>query len=469
MGKFWIGAPDWSDPGTFTASSERTSFPVTHLQKEHPGDRWEFDSATGSQYLQVIRSDLSSLYAIGLMETNATEGAGWRIRLADTEGNLTASPSVDTAPLGTCLELDGTDSASATEATYTTTTFTMEVWVKSANPGFATIMTRTGGSIEAALRITSNGKAEFVGLPGLVGQCIGTTTLEADTWYHLAGAYDAGTDVAKLFVNGVEEDSATSVTSHADGTMIVLGPLGGAQPARHRVNHPRLWDKFRTGSEILADASLDLNDPTTNLIGLWKLDEATGTTAANEVSGKASMTLSPAPAWTWPSRLWGSPDEDETDDRRNALHVESIGGTYGALRIDILDTENPDAVFRAGRLFVGSGVPFVQGNIVYGSGFSGVEDRSRLGVTARGLRIVNRGRIARTLPVQFAHKDVFQAQQLQRIWATRGGSRDVMAVYDHEGPTRAQKGHILGLMGLRMRQTQDGYNFFRGSLEVTER
>lgn len=65
-------------------------------------------------------------------------------------------------------------------------------------------MTSTGGPIE------------FDAMPGELGNVATTTNLATNTWYHIVGTYDGTT--ARIYVNGVDEASATASTMFNNNT-----------------------------------------------------------------------------------------------------------------------------------------------------------------------------------------------------------------------------------------------------------
>lgn len=109
--------------------------------------------------------------------------------------------------------------------------FTMECWVRFSNITGAQAMVAYGTT---ALRIIKNASHKFVATIG--GSSItGTTTVVADTWYHVAMCRASGT--VRLFVNGTEEGTAltSNTTNHtlnqpfigriSDGTLQLNGYL----------------------------------------------------------------------------------------------------------------------------------------------------------------------------------------------------------------------------------------------------
>ena len=92
-----ISTPELSDEATVTASGSTTAGPVANLQKMRPTDLWE--STTLTPYLEVDLGSVQSFNVVALLFSNASTSATWRIRAADTQANLTASPAHDVSGL----------------------------------------------------------------------------------------------------------------------------------------------------------------------------------------------------------------------------------------------------------------------------------------------------------------------------------------------------------------------------------
>lgn len=93
MGNAVLATPILSDAATITASDETTAGPVTNLQTMQPTDVWE--AGGGAPYCEIDLGVVRTFNLIALLFTNATGADQWRIRTADTQGNLTAAPDQD--------------------------------------------------------------------------------------------------------------------------------------------------------------------------------------------------------------------------------------------------------------------------------------------------------------------------------------------------------------------------------------
>ncbi len=97
MGNIVIAAPTLSDAATVTASGETSAGPAENLKRMQPTDIWQAPTLT--PYLEVDLGAVSSFNLVGLLFTNATSSATWRVRAANTQADLTAAPAQDVSSL----------------------------------------------------------------------------------------------------------------------------------------------------------------------------------------------------------------------------------------------------------------------------------------------------------------------------------------------------------------------------------
>jgi hypothetical protein len=118
-------------------------------------------------------------------------------------------------------------------------------------------------------------------------------------WMHLAMTYGAGT--LRAYVNGVERGSrAISALDTSESPMNV--GRSALVPDDHFdgvIDELRVWSTARTADEIRSNMYRALSGSESGLVGYWKFDEGTGTTAA-DTSGGGAAVLAPdsaTPAW----------------------------------------------------------------------------------------------------------------------------------------------------------------------------
>lgn len=128
------------------------------------------------------------------------------------------------------------------------------------------------------------------------------STLTIGAWTHIAVVNSAGTFT--LYKNGVAITTNVSGTYGAQGDKDVPVQIArrtvGASPGYFDglIDEVRFWNTARTGPQILANYQTELVGNETGLIGYWKLNDGTGTTALDETANNFDITLTNTPVWT---------------------------------------------------------------------------------------------------------------------------------------------------------------------------
>lgn len=223
---------------------------------------WEFDETSG---------------------TTASDSTG-----SDNDGTLVGSPTwVSGTPRNRGLEFDSADRVDAGNFAVEGSTISLAAWIYVETPGHdARIIFRSsgnaGGDHSWGLTTDETGNLEFrIRASGVLERVIVDDVIEAQRWHHVVGAYD-GTTV-RLYLNG--ELIATQI--HAGGgaietdashTVTMGDSIVGSRPFNGTLDDVRIYNHQLSQEEV------------TQLYGLiahWKLDETSGTTAADS-SGHGS-------------------------------------------------------------------------------------------------------------------------------------------------------------------------------------
>jgi hypothetical protein len=191
----------------------------------------------------------------------------------------------------------------APNAAFSPAEFTIEVW--------ANYHTLTGGgyilSTEGwnptnhgfSLRLAGSNKnfnfsiGDGSGWPGIDS----STPITTDTWYHLAVTCTA--TQMTLYVNGVQDATAAIVTPMVASTEIITfgdSPAWSGRGFDGQMSDLRFWNVVRTPAQIVADMTSTLKGTETGLVADWKMNEGTGTTAA-DATGTYNLTIPAIITW----------------------------------------------------------------------------------------------------------------------------------------------------------------------------
>lgn len=141
----------------------------------------------------------------------------------------------------------------------TNSSLTMSAWVRfnvvPVGVVIISVFSGAGGAGEKA-SLVADGNSKFRLTFGTGSGLSGTTTIQANVWYHVAGTYTSGTDTSVIYVNGVSEGSnaAGPMTQTASGTDLgrdVTGYLNGS------LDEVIVWNVPLGGTDIetVADTS----------------------------------------------------------------------------------------------------------------------------------------------------------------------------------------------------------------------
>ena len=126
---------------------------------------------------------------------------------------------------------------------------------------------------------------------------LSTTTITANTWYHVAMTYDGTT--FRIFVNGKEENSvSTTLALGTSSASAAFGALRDQEPFTNnfflgRLDEARIYNRALTPAEIAA-----LYNWAPGPAGWWKLDENSGSSPADSSGNSQSGTFTGSPTWT---------------------------------------------------------------------------------------------------------------------------------------------------------------------------
>jgi len=234
--------------------------------------------------------------------------------------NLEFSDGTIVLDLGDTLSFDGSnDDISITQTGVATGggDFTYEAWFKVSSLAAMKVLkfgNVTSGSTNNAGGITIGADGNIsVALNGDPGPASAAGAVSAEQWHHVAAVMDSST--WRLYLDG-DLVGSEAASPNINGNEIFVGQSGGStQWFNGEIAEVRAWNDARTAAEIDQNFDEVLDGTEANLVGYWRLDEGTGTTANNEVSGGATGTISGA--------TWGT-----STDRPVGL-IEGITGTSG--------------------------------------------------------------------------------------------------------------------------------------------
>ena len=131
----------------------------------------------------------------------------------------------------------------------------------------------------------------------------GTTAIAGDgSWHHAAATYDGTTWY--LYLDGVQDGTAT-VGQPANAATNALTSVGSARTTSGTaagffagvIDEVRIWDVARSQGQISAAKDTEITSPQTDLLGVWNLNEGTGSSLADSSGNAITGAAVGGPAW----------------------------------------------------------------------------------------------------------------------------------------------------------------------------
>ncbi len=171
--------------------------------------------------------------------------------------------------------------------------FTLEAWIKASTPGLnlGTNFWQGSGLLYADAAGDANdfgasvlgSKFAFgVGNPNTT--IVSASDVTSGAWVHVAATRSKGTGLIQVFVNGNMETAkmVAQVNSLTAQPNLTIG--GNAMDNRYFtgfIDEVRAWNIVRSPADIKATMNHRLTGAEPGLVGYWRFDEGTGTTAAD--------------------------------------------------------------------------------------------------------------------------------------------------------------------------------------------
>lgn len=212
--------------------------------------------------------------------------------------------------------------------------FTMEVWANYQVLNGSGYIISSEGSTPSnhgfSLRLSGN-KLQFSfgdgsSWPGITS----SADIVPKTWFHAAVTY-SGTQVT-LYINGVQDATAPVVTPMvASPGKVIFGdsPTWTNRCFNGIISDFRFWNVVRSQADIAADMTSTLTGTESGLVAGWKMNEGTGTAAA-DVKATYPITISSNVLWYPATAITVSGNAISTDGGTTQLSATLNGNVTAA-------------------------------------------------------------------------------------------------------------------------------------------
>ena len=260
--------------------------------------------------LEVADSYTAGPDAGGVSEDCNTNGVPDECDLAegtssDLDGNGVPDECQDQPPSGFALQMDGNDDhvdlgSPQVLNDLASGDFTLEMWIKTEDLGRSILIGNYDGNPSWNLEIHDTFPAGHLRVY-LDGEDHHDDLAVADgAWRHVAVASKvAPNGYVKIYVDGNEtysQSSGRTGYSVSHNTMLGRDARAGSHYFAGTMDEVRVWNVLRSAGELRATRGVPLTGTESGLVGYWRLDDGTGTTAEDSAADNDG-TLANGPIW----------------------------------------------------------------------------------------------------------------------------------------------------------------------------
>jgi hypothetical protein len=243
--------------------------------------------------------------------TTLDETSGFHIfsdHLWTTDSPAPFTDNIEVCGAGRTVRFDGTNDYITTDYTLTSNEFTISLWVRFISFTDGYIVNQYTGTASDPnyarrflFRVHADGRVNL-----FMGQYVGNTSIQTNTWYHLAGTRNSS-NLVSFYVNGILDASAT-----ISGAIPNLPfEIGGTTRIASRntnsdIDEVSVWNTALTADQIrqimckkLTSSNLPSGLSWSDIDAYWRFDEGTGTLADDYSNNGGIATLLNGPTWQW--------------------------------------------------------------------------------------------------------------------------------------------------------------------------
>lgn len=275
-----------------------------------------------------------------------SDGGAAQHNITVPASNVTYTATFNTPPsTAHSLSLNGTtayaDVAHAAELNVTGD-WTVELWFKDENTSYnhptsyLLMKGNTDTDPDAPFMLGIEWNSLFAGERTAWGNQLVRSSLanvSVGQWHHLAATMTAATRQVTIYLDGVQVAQGTLSAQSTSGNAlpVQIGRNGSADHAfRGKLDDIRLWNVVRSAAEIQANRQAEISSPGASLVGYWKFNEGSGTSAADFGGVPQAATLRGPAAWSTDSPL-APPPPDTTAPTLSAITAGGITQTSATI------------------------------------------------------------------------------------------------------------------------------------------
>lgn len=294
----------------------------TDNSSNETGFRIEKEDITNTQPYSLVTTTAANVTTFA--DTNVAPNTTYRYRVAAlplcADTVWAVAPDVTTTPSDNAIKLSGTsqygaaDGSGAGAGLSVTGNITVEAWIVMNQKDITqTIASKHSfGSSEGGyvLSVTNTNQLSFTTFTstGAIAASLSSpsgTPLTPKVWHHVVGEYASGAGVIAVYVDGVRTYNTVGSGLNAAATTSAL-QIGRALKSDGtatkyfwgKIDELRISNVFRYGTATFTPTKDQPVPPDANVIGLWKMNATSGTTAADSTTHGYTVNLYNGVTWT---------------------------------------------------------------------------------------------------------------------------------------------------------------------------
>jgi hypothetical protein len=225
------------------------------------------------------------------------------ITAADSSGNGNTGTLTNSAvwtssgKISNALTVNGTNQQVSIPSLGLSSTFSFSFWVKSTTASGSNMFS-IGNYIYCEANYSSGDIAACS--PDNSAHVITAGGLMDGNWHHVAYVSTGAAATQLLYVDGILQGTVTATPNLSGGSAATIASQNGSNYFQGTIDDVRVYDRALSASEITDLYHWGVNvAPSTGLVGWWKLDEASGTSASDSSGNGNTGTVTPNATGVW--------------------------------------------------------------------------------------------------------------------------------------------------------------------------
>ncbi len=259
-----------TEPTTALAAEETTVAPLVNLKLDDGTGTAANNSGWGGPSMNGLLTNMSN---------PPTATSSWQLE--------------DQCVSGKCLRFNGsTNFVTGTNPNVANNSFSISGWIfenmsPSGNETWFSMGNVPGTDTLMHMRITSTGQMRFGFYNDDLDSGVGIFT--PGKWNHVEYTYNASTKLKSIYLNGNLVTSGTAAGSYNGASVYNIGSLNLAEYWSGKIDEVKMYGYARSAAQVKSDFNLTANTTgklvqsslSNGLVGYWKFDEGTGSSATD--------------------------------------------------------------------------------------------------------------------------------------------------------------------------------------------